>query len=45
MAEQPTDERTRIREAMDRLLTGQATASNGSLTIAALAVEAPTAWP
>jgi hypothetical protein len=40
MTEQPTDERTRIREAMDRLLAGQATASNGSLTIAALAVEA-----
>lgn len=37
MTEQPTDERTRIREAMDRLLAGQATASNGSLTIAALA--------
>jgi septin family protein len=40
MTEQPTDERTRIREAMDRLLAGQATASNESLTIAALAVEA-----
>ena len=40
MTEQPTAERTRIREAMDRLLAGQATASNGSLTIAALAVEA-----
>ncbi len=40
MTEQPTDERTRIREAMDRLLAGQATASNGSLTVAALAVEA-----
>ena len=40
MTEQPTDERTRIREAMDRLLAGQATASNGSLTIVALAVEA-----
>ncbi|GHF91844.1 hypothetical protein GCM10018790_81220 [Kitasatospora xanthocidica] len=34
------DERTRIRQAIDRLLTGQATASNGSLTAAALAVEA-----
>ncbi|MBV6703522.1 hypothetical protein KV557_41780 [Kitasatospora aureofaciens] len=34
------DERTRIRQAMDRLLNGQATASNGSLTAAALAVEA-----
>ncbi|MEV5944037.1 hypothetical protein [Streptomyces sp. NPDC051994] len=34
------DERARIRQAMDRLLSGQATASNGSLTAAALAVEA-----
>ncbi|MET9507676.1 hypothetical protein ABZX62_04205 [Streptomyces flavidovirens] len=34
------DERTRIREAMDRLLAGQATNSNGSLTIVALAAEA-----
>ncbi|WP_331734006.1 hypothetical protein OG345_40970 (plasmid) [Streptomyces sp. NBC_01220] len=34
------DERARIREAMDRLLTGQATASNGSLTVVALAAEA-----
>ncbi|GHB18730.1 MULTISPECIES: hypothetical protein [Streptomyces] len=33
-------ERTRIRQAMDRLLTGRATVSNGSLTAAALAVEA-----
>jgi septin family protein len=40
MTEQPTDERQRIREAMDRLLAGQATASNGSLTVAALALEA-----
>ena len=32
------NERTRIREAMERLLTGQATASNGSLTAVALAV-------
>jgi hypothetical protein len=39
-ARQPTDERTRIREAKDRILAGQATASNGGLTIAALAVEA-----
>ncbi|MFF4941963.1 hypothetical protein [Streptomyces rubiginosohelvolus] len=37
---QPDDERTRIREAMDRLLGGQPTTSNGSLTVAALAVEA-----
>ncbi|MER7962811.1 hypothetical protein [Streptomyces ardesiacus] len=37
---QPNDERTRIREAMDRLLSGQPTVSNGSLTVAALAVEA-----
>ncbi|MFJ2582934.1 hypothetical protein [Kitasatospora aureofaciens] len=34
------DERTRIRRAMDRLLNGQATAFNGSLTAAALAVQA-----
>lgn len=40
MNQQHQDERTRIREAMDRLLTGQATASNGSLTVVALAAEA-----
>ncbi|MFJ1598591.1 hypothetical protein [Streptomyces sp. NPDC088261] len=40
MNQQHHDERVRIREAMDRLLTGQATASNGSLTIVALAAEA-----
>jgi predicted RNA-binding Zn ribbon-like protein len=40
MNEQHQDERARIREAMDRLLTGQATASNGSLTVVALATEA-----
>lgn len=40
MNEQHPDERTRIRKAMDRLLAGQATASNGSLTIVALAAEA-----
>lgn len=34
------DERVRIREAMDRLLAGQPIASNGSLTVAALAIEA-----
>jgi hypothetical protein len=34
------DERTRIREAIDRLLAGQAAASDGSLTVVALAVEA-----
>jgi septin family protein len=34
------DERTRIREAMDRLLAGAPTASDGSLTIVALASEA-----
>ncbi|MQS36811.1 hypothetical protein [Streptomyces katsurahamanus] len=34
------DERTRIRAAMDRLLTGQATGSDGSLTAKALAAEA-----
>lgn len=36
---QHQNEHTRIREAMDRLLAGQVTASNGSLTLA-LAVEA-----
>ncbi|MFJ7996449.1 hypothetical protein ACIQ7D_04665 [Streptomyces sp. NPDC096310] len=40
MTEQSTDERTRIRAAMDRLLTGQPTASDGSLTVVALAAEA-----
>ncbi|MFE0790269.1 hypothetical protein ACFW4T_29900 [Streptomyces mutabilis] len=40
MTQQHSDERTRIRAAMDRLLTGQATVSNGSLTVTALAVEA-----
>ncbi|MEU9987688.1 hypothetical protein AB0E10_12925 [Streptomyces sp. NPDC048045] len=39
MNHQHQDERTRIREAMDRLLAGQATASNGSLTVVALAAE------
>ncbi|MFH9944794.1 hypothetical protein ACH4OT_36455 [Streptomyces murinus] len=39
MNEQNQDERTRIREAMDRLLAGKATASNGSFTAAALAAE------
>lgn len=40
MNEPNQDERTRIREAMDRLLAGQATVSNGSMTAAALAAEA-----
>ncbi|MCA1217842.1 hypothetical protein LCE31_05310 [Streptomyces sp. 8L] len=40
MTDQPTDERTRILEAIDRLLAGQPTTSNGSLTTAALAAEA-----
>lgn len=40
MSEQHQDERARIRQAMDRLLAGQATASNGSLTVVALAAEA-----
>lgn len=40
MNHQHQDERSRIREAMDRLLAGQATISNGSLTVVALAVEA-----
>ncbi|MGW0551522.1 hypothetical protein [Streptomyces altiplanensis] len=34
------DERIRIREAMDRLLTGQDTVSNGNMTVAALTTEA-----
>ncbi|MHA5053423.1 hypothetical protein [Streptomyces sp. SD15] len=40
MTQQHQDERVRIRAAMDRLLAGHATASNGSLTIVALAAEA-----
>ncbi len=40
MNDQHQDERARIRHAMDRLLAGQATASNGSLTVVALAAEA-----
>jgi predicted ribosome quality control (RQC) complex YloA/Tae2 family protein len=40
MTAQHDDERARIRAAMDRLLTGQPTDSNGSLTVVALAVEA-----
>lgn len=40
MNEQHQDERTRIRTAMDRLLAGRPTASDGSLTVVALAVEA-----
>lgn len=40
MTQQNQDERTFIREATDRLLAGKATASNGSLTAAALAAEA-----
>ncbi|MGA6174772.1 hypothetical protein ACPEIF_31525 [Streptomyces sp. NPDC012600] len=40
MTEQHQDERIRVREAMDRLLAGQPTVSNGSLTVTALAVEA-----
>ncbi|MFC9652084.1 hypothetical protein [Streptomyces sp. NPDC056937] len=40
MNQQDQDERARIREAMDRILTGQALASNGSLTVVALAAEA-----
>ncbi|MCM4085193.1 hypothetical protein [Paractinoplanes hotanensis] len=39
MTEQHDDERARIRAAMDRLLAGQATTSNGSLTVVALALE------
>lgn len=40
MTQQHQDERIRIREAMDRLLAGRPTVSNGSLTVTALAVEA-----
>ncbi|MFD6938712.1 hypothetical protein ACFWAP_21485 [Streptomyces goshikiensis] len=40
MTEQSTDERARIRAAIDRLLTGQPTASDGALTVIALAAEA-----
>ncbi|WPP32282.1 hypothetical protein [Streptomyces sp. CL7] len=40
MNQQYRGERARIREAMDRLLAGQATVSNGSLTVVALAAEA-----
>lgn len=40
MNQQHEDERSRIRAAMDRLLAGQPTCSNGSLTAAALAAEA-----
>lgn len=40
MNQRHQDERARIREAMDRLLTGHATVSNGSLTVVALAAEA-----
>ncbi|GAA2644038.1 hypothetical protein GCM10010425_59750 [Streptomyces spororaveus] len=39
MNHQHQDERTRIRQAIDRLLAGQATVSNGSLTVVALAAE------
>ncbi|BBB02012.1 hypothetical protein RVR_9693 [Actinacidiphila reveromycinica] len=40
MTEQSTHERRRIRAAMDRLLTGQPTASDGALPVVALAAEA-----
>ncbi|MFF6783864.1 hypothetical protein [Streptomyces sp. NPDC012510] len=39
MNQQHEDERSRIRTAMDRLLAGQPTCSNGSLTVVALAAE------
>jgi hypothetical protein len=39
MNELHLDERTRIRAAMDRLLDGQPSSSNGSLTVVALAAE------
>jgi hypothetical protein len=40
MNQQHEDERSRIRTAIDRLLAGQPTSSNGSLTVVALAAEA-----
>jgi hypothetical protein len=40
MNQQHQDERTRIRAATDRLLAGQSAASDGALTITALATEA-----
>ncbi|MEV8128689.1 hypothetical protein AB0P07_32350 [Streptomyces sp. NPDC085944] len=40
MNQQHEGERSRIRAAMDRLLAGQPTRSNGSLTVVALAAEA-----
>ncbi|MEU5959072.1 hypothetical protein [Streptomyces sp. NPDC047525] len=40
MTQHHQDERVRIRAAMNRLLAEQATASNGGLTIVALAAEA-----
>lgn len=40
MNQQHQDERIRIREAIDRLLAGQPIASDGSLTVVALATEA-----
>jgi hypothetical protein len=40
MTEQSPDERTRIRAAIDRLLAGRPTTSDGALAVAALAAEA-----
>jgi septin family protein len=40
MNQQHQDERTRIRDATERLLAGQPVASDGALTIVALAAEA-----
>jgi septin family protein len=40
MNQQHQDERTRIRDAADRLLAGQPAASDGALTVVALAAEA-----
>jgi chromosome segregation ATPase len=40
MKQQHQDERARIRAAADRLLTGQPLASDGALTVVALAAEA-----
>lgn len=40
MNQQHADERSGIRAAMNRLLAGQPTSSNGSLTVVALAAEA-----
>ncbi|MGW6209818.1 hypothetical protein ACWF9B_40010 [Streptomyces sp. NPDC055089] len=40
MTNQPNDERTRILKAIDRLLEGRPTTSDGALTVVSLAAEA-----